>query len=173
MSATLGSGWRVQLQIKKKTDGAAVVTLVRADGSSTSGRLGSGGFGAVHDLTHYVVETTLPLPGGFLGLLARGWNMQDFEVKGASSRLSDEAIVAECMVGQLTNVFFGGPPLSAADFNWLVHQAVAGVRPGATAPVVSSETLTNMQQQLTVLLGRWRALAAGETLALELPPAGS
>jgi hypothetical protein len=157
----------MKLRIKKKTDGDAVVTFVRADGSTTSGRLGSGGFGAMHDLTHYVVECSLRLPSGFLGLLAQGWNIPDFEIKGPVARLPDEAVVAECIVGQLTNAVFGGQVLSVEEFNWMVGQAVAGVRPGATAPSVSAETLAHMQQQLDDLLSQWRALSPGQTLELE------
>jgi hypothetical protein len=159
----------VKLKIKKKNDGAAAVTFVRADGSTTSGRLGSGGFGAVHDLTHYVVESSLRLSSGFLGLLAQGWNIPDFEIKGTAARLPDEAIIAECIVGQLTNTVFGGQSLSIADFNWLVAQAVAGVRPHAIVPCISSETLAGMQQQLGRLLDQWRALSPGQVLELKFP----
>ena len=161
----------VKIKIKKKADGDAVVTFVRADGSATSGRLGSGGFCAVHDLTHYVVESTLGLRAGFYGLLAQGWDIPDFETKGAARQLPDESIVAECIVGQLTNAAFGGHELSVADFNWLVGQAVAGVRPGASTPTVSEETLQRMQEQLGELLAQWRALPPGAALELEYLPA--
>jgi hypothetical protein len=160
-------GQRVKLKIKKKSDSDALVTFVRDDGTATSGRLGSGGFGAVHDLTHYVVETSLRLRSGFFGLLAQGWNIPDFEAKGADARLPDEAVVAECVVGQLSNVVFAGQPVSADDFNWLVTQAVTGVRPGAAAPSISAETFAHMQQQLSDLLVQWRALPLGNALELE------
>ena len=78
------------LRLKKKPDGA-VVTFVRPDGTATTSRLGQGGFGAVHDLTHYAVESTLRLRHGFLGLVADGWNLADFEVKHANRRFPDEA----------------------------------------------------------------------------------
>ncbi len=163
----MGSGWRVKLKIKKENDGDAAVTFVRADGSTTSGRLGSASFGAVHDLTHYVVESSLRLSSGFLGLLAQGWNISDFDHKGTTARLSNEAIIAECIVGQLTNTVFSGQSLSIADFNWLVAQAVAGVRPHAIVPSISSETLAGMQQQLGSLLDQWRVLPLSQTLELE------
>jgi hypothetical protein len=162
-------GWIVKLKIKKAGDGNDVMSFVRADGSTTSGRLGSGGFGAVHDLTHYVVESSLRLQNGFFGLLQQGWDMRDFEGKGTSARLSDEAIVAECIVGQLTNAVFGGPNPSATDFNWLIGEAVAGVRPGAIAPFVSPDALAQMQTQLADLLDQWRALAPGQTMELAAP----
>ena len=159
----------VKLKIKKRGDGDAVVTFVRDNGSATSGRLGSGGFGAVHDLTHYAVETTLGLRQGFYGLLAQGWDIPDFEVKGAARQLPDEALVAECVVGQLSNVIFAGAEPRAEEFNWLVKSAVAGVRPGASAPSISEDTLRQMKQTLNALLTRWRTLPPGETLELDFP----
>ena len=155
--------------LKKAKDGRPTVTLVRDDGSSTSGRLGSGDFGPVHDLTHYAVETTLGLRGGFYGLLAQGWDIPDFEVKGTGRRLADEAIVAECIVGQLTNVVFGGQEVTATDFNWLVGEAVRALRPAATVPAVDEALLRTLRDRLAALLNRWRALPPGETLELDFP----
>ena len=157
----------MKLKIKKRDNGDAVMTFVRDDGSATSGRLGAGGFGAVHDLTHYVVESTLGLRAGFFGLLAQGWNIPDFEVKSAARQLPDESIVAECIVGQLTNAVIGGHEPSADEFNWLVAAAVAGVRPGVHAPAVSAEVLQRMNRQLGGLLAQWRALPPGGAIALE------
>ena len=34
--------------------------------------------GVLHDLIHYVVETTLGYREAFFGLLAAGWDIQDF-----------------------------------------------------------------------------------------------
>ena len=161
----------MKLQLKKRPGGDAVVTFVRNDGSSTHGRLGPGGFGAVHDLTHYAVETTLGLRQGFYGLLAAGWDIPDFEVKGTAGQLPDEALVAECIVGQLSNFVFNGQEPCADELGWLVREAVAGVRPDADVPVISTDTLRRMKQTLDALLAHWRALPAGETLVLEYPAA--
>src|SRR5580692_5319898 len=68
----------LRLRFKKKNDGQCVLTAVRADGSSTSSNIGTvSGFGPVHDLTHLVVEKTLGIRNGFLGLLAQGRDIQD------------------------------------------------------------------------------------------------
>jgi hypothetical protein len=163
----------VKLKLKKRDGGDTIVTFVRADGSSTSGRLGSGGFGAVHDLTHYAVETTLGLRQGFYGLLAQGWDIPGFEVKGAAHQLPDEALVTECNVGQLTNVVFAAREVAAEEFNWLVRSAVDGVRPGAAVPPINAEILRQMRHSLDALLARWHALPPGETLELKYPPAPS
>jgi hypothetical protein len=159
----------VKVGLKKAKDGRPAVTFVRDDGSRTSGRLGAGDFGPVHDLTHYAVETTLGLRHGFYGLLAQGWNIPDFEVKGAGRRLPDEAIVAECIVGQLTNVVFGGREVTTADFNWLVREAVVALRPAAAVPAIDDTAFRALRERLAVLLDRWRALPPGGTLELDYP----
>ena len=159
----------MKVKLKKQAGGEAVVTFVRADGSATSGRLGSGGFGAVHDLTHYAAETTLGLRQGFYGLLAQGWSIPDFEVKDAAKQLPDDALVAECIVGQLSNAVLAGREPSADEFNWLVRSAVDGVRPGAAVPVIDTESLHRLWRTLEALLARWRALPPGDTLALDYP----
>ncbi len=159
----------MKLRLKKKPDGSPVLTCVRPDGSSTSGRLGAGDFGAVHDLAHYAVEATLGLRAGFYGLLATGWNIPDFEIKGAAARLPDEAIVTECIVGQLTTSALNGEPVTLADFNWLVRQAVAGVRPGVSAPDIDAAAYRAMGECYATLLARWRTLPPGETIELDFP----
>lgn len=159
----------MKLGLKKAKDGRPTVTFVRADGTSTTGRLGPGDFGVVHDLTHYAVETTLNLRQGFYGLLAEGRNIPDFEVKGTGARLPDEAIVAECIVGQLSNIVFGGRKITLADFNWLVTEAARAQRPGAMAPAIDDVSFRTMRERLAALLDRWRALPPGETLELPWP----
>lgn len=157
----------MKVKIKKQDDGSGLLIFVRAGGSATSGRLGSGGFGAVHDLTHYAVETALGLRQGFYGLLARGWAIPGFAEKGAAHRLPDEALVTECIVGQLTNVVFAAREVAAEEFNWLVRSAVDGVRPGAAGPVINVEILRQMRHTLDALLARWRSLPPGGTPELE------
>jgi hypothetical protein len=159
----------VKLCLKKAKDGRPAVTFVRDDGSRTSGRLGAGDFGPVHDLTHYAVETTLGLRHGFYGLLAQGWNIPDFEAKGAGRRLPDEAIAAECIVGQLTNVVFGGQEVTTADFTWLVREAVVALRPAAAVPAIDDTAFRALRERLAVLLARWHALPPGGTLELDYP----
>ncbi|SDR93980.1 hypothetical protein [Opitutus sp. GAS368] len=159
----------MKVGLKKAKDGRPTVTFVRADGSSTTGRLGAGDFGPVHDLTHYAVEMTLGLQQGFYGLLAAGWNITDFEEKGTAARLPDEAIVAECIVGQLTNTVLGGPEVTTADFSWLVREAVRAQRPAAAVPAIDDAAFRTMRERLAVLLTRWRALPPGETLELPWP----
>ena len=65
------------IRLTRRPDGAVVFTLRRPDGSSTwQKRTGpTAEFFAVHDLTHYAVETTLRYAKGFYGLVAEGWDL--------------------------------------------------------------------------------------------------
>lgn len=160
-------------RLTKRDDGSAAMTFVRADGSTTGGRLGAGAFGAWHDLAHYAVEGALGLSSGFFGLLIAGWNLADFAAKGVAARLPDEAIVAECIVGQLTNEVFAGRIPVSDEFNVLVGEAVAGVRPSAVAPKLSDDQLAALHTQLLALVAQWRALPPGQTLELRYPAAAA
>lgn len=141
--------------------------VVRTDGSFTGDQLRSDGFGAIHDLTHFVVEQTLGLDCGFFGLIELGWNIRDFDNKANTPSIPDEAIVIECLVGQLTNLVIRGPAVGVEDFNWLVAEAVAGVRPNSVAPQLSDEIFAELCNRLADLLGQWKALPAGESVELE------
>src|SRR4051812_23573535 len=90
-------------QLKKRADARAQLVLIRDDGTTTRARVGPAeGYGPVHDLTHYAIEQTLGLSEGFLGLVASGWEISDFEVKGTARILPPEAVVAEVAAGELS-----------------------------------------------------------------------
>lgn len=159
----------MKIKLKKKSEGDSVLAVVRSDGSFTGDRLRSDGFSAIHDLTHHVVEQTLELDCGFFGLLERGWDIQDFENKENTAAIPDEAIVVECIVGQLTNLMLRGPQVEIREFNWLIGEAVSSVRPKSVAPQFSEETFSLLQERLANLLSKWRALRPGESLELDFP----
>src|SRR5215208_3049978 len=109
------------LRFHRRADAAAQLVLVREDGTHTAGAIGPGdGYGPVHDMTHYVVERTLGLSEGFLGLVASGWAISDFEVRGTARRLPDDAVVAEVAAGELSRQEMMGQYSSAEDFVWAV-----------------------------------------------------
>ena len=158
----------MKLQLKKRGSGEAIITFVREDGSSTSGQLGQAAFGSVHDLAHYVVETTLRTRAGFYGLLADGWDIPEFERKGSARDIPDAAVAIECVVGHLSNIAFNGRVPPAEEFNWLVAESLRGVRPHGALPVVDDATLHAMVDQLTTLARRWRELPPGGAIELAM-----
>ena len=162
------------LRFKKRPDASAVLTLVRADGSSTSGSIGPArGYGPVHDLAHYVVERTLGIGDGFLGLVASGWEIGDFEKKGAAKHLPVGAILAESAAGELSRQAMMWQWSSAEDYAWAVGTYMRQASPGFEMPEITGETFEGMRLELLELRQRWNELRPGETLELEVSAAGS
>jgi hypothetical protein len=145
----------LRIRFKKKNDGSAVITAIRADGSSTHHSIGSaGGYGPVHDFCHYAVETYFDIQRGFYGLLAEGWNIDDFET-GVRGPIPDEAAFAERLAGALSQSLGGAQRFTADDVNLTVGSAA-----------VTEEQLPQIEKQVFELCARWRALEHGETLEL-------
>ena len=160
---------RLTLRLKHRPDANALLVLVREDGSSTSGEIGPPqGYGPVHDLAHYVVEQALGLSEGFLGLVAAGWAIRDFEVKGTARRLPDEAALAECAAGELSRQEMMGQYSTAEEFAWALGMAMAQMeRPGAPVPAISEDAFAAMRDELAALRERWLAVRPGAMLELE------
>jgi hypothetical protein len=160
---------RLSLRFKKRPNAASVLTLVRADGTSTSGEIGPAhGYGPVHDMAHYVVERTLGLSAGFLGLVASGWKISDFEVKGAAKRLPPEAMFAECTAGELSRQEMMQQYSTAEEFAWAVMATLdRSGYVGYTPPALTAERFEQFKAELGALRDRWALLPESETLILE------
>jgi hypothetical protein len=149
------------LEIKKKGDGAAVLTIVRADGSRTSSPIGAAhGFGPVHDLSHYVVESVLGIARGFIGLCGEGWKVTDFD-KDAVKRMPAEAGVAEALAGEVSRMEITAQWLPLEDFNWVV---------AASGFSMSGEHYDAIRRALARLRADWTRLAPGATMSLRFEP---
>src|SRR5712675_2192817 len=70
-----------------------VLRCVRGDGSVIWQKQGgrNAGFFALHDLTHFAVESVLGVRRGFFGLIAEGWDVEDMTGKGVRGALPGEA----------------------------------------------------------------------------------
>jgi hypothetical protein len=154
-------------RIKKRPDADAMLVLVREDGSSTAGPIGpAGGYGPVHDLAHYVVERTLGLSEAFLGLVASGWEIKDFETKGTARRLPVEAVLAEIAAGELSRQAVMWQWSSASEYSWAVEATMRTSQPEYTVPPIIEQAFEAMRLELLELRQRWNELAPGETLEL-------
>jgi hypothetical protein len=157
------------LRIKKRPDASAVLTLVRGDGSSTSGAIGPAqGYGPVHDLAHYVVERTLGIGDGFLGLVASGWEIRDFEKKGVAKQLPVGAILAESAAGELSRQAMMWQWSSADDYAWAVGTYMRQASPDFAMPEISDEMFEGMRLEL---LGLYRAPVSGSSRITGRPSA--
>ena len=161
------------IRFKRHRDGTASLTCLRADGTSTWQRQ-QGSLGLVfppHDLTHYVVETTLGYRNGFYGLIAQGWNIEDFAKPWPKGTIPVEAQEVELIVGFFDTERRSFTRMSETEFNDHAERYLAArksTKPGAlaVAPRLTQAEIEAVRGCRTDLLSRWAKLNPGETLEL-------
>jgi hypothetical protein len=169
-------GAALTIRIKRHAGGAVSLTCIRADGSSTWQRF-EGPTAMVfpgHDLTHYAVETTLGFRGGFYGLLADGWNIQDFAAPWPRGEIPAEAREVELIVGFFESEARQGERWSAAEFERHAELFVGAARARGKAVPPRTRTLTDrditaVRECRARLLARWSATPVEHTLELTFP----
>jgi hypothetical protein len=111
---------------------------------------------ALHDLTHFAVESALGYKRGFFGLLADGWDFEDVTGKGARGPLPSEAVEAEKMVGLFDMERASGGLWTLAEFN-------------AFAPrELREDEVLEVRRMRGALFRRWGDVPTGQDLELEL-----
>jgi hypothetical protein len=159
------------IRLSRRPDGAVIFELRRADGTTTwQKRTGpTAEFFAVHDLTHYAVETTLGYRGAFYGLVAGGWDLSDFGSPWRRGPLPTEALAAEVIVGCFDTQRAAHERLSASQCN-TAAQSYFDARRSPSPVQVSDEELDRVRSLLSDLVWRWHAATAGDSLELSFPP---
>jgi hypothetical protein len=165
------------IRLKRHADGSASITCTRADGTVTWQRQ-KGKLGVVfppHDLTHYVVETTLGYRHGFYGLIAEGWDISDFAVPWPRGPVPPEATEVELIVGFFDSERRSPDRWTAAEFNAHAETFVlAGKHAGKIVPpVLADADIVRVRSARDEIVARWEALGPGETLTLEFDRAGT
>jgi hypothetical protein len=157
------------IQITRRADGAGVLRCTRQDGSVTWQKQSDrhSGFFALHDLTHFAVESVLDFRNGFYGLIAAGWEIEDTTGKGSRGALPPEAIEVEHIVGLLDSERASGTLWRAAEFNQsALAQAAAS---GRSAPrPLSEDELARIRALRSKLFSQWHSLPPGGVLELRL-----
>lgn len=155
------------VQIAKRADGAGVLRCTRADGSVTWQKQTRHALHfALHDLTHFAVESTLGFRRGFFGLIAEGWEIEDTTGKGARGPLPQEALEVEHIVGFFDTERSSGVLLTAEDFNH--HSGVQASSSGRPAqrPLTDAD-IARVRACRGELFSRWYALEPGSTMELQ------
>jgi len=146
----------MRIEILKKPDGSGVLRCTREDGSVTWQKQPKhGAFFALHDLTHYAVETVLGYRDGFFGLIAKGWDMDDIGGKGARGPLPQEAIEVEKIVGVFDSERGSGVLWTAEEFNQF-----------APRPLTLQE-IHEVRAMRSGLFQQWSAVPIGGKLELQ------
>src|SRR4029077_6023281 len=112
----------VLTELKKRRDSPATLACVRSDGSRTWGK--EHPFFPVHDLTHCAVESVLGFDQAFFGLIAEGWDIDDFAKPRASKTMPFQAIVAEHVVGVFDRERALPAPMPSPEFNEMVSASL-------------------------------------------------
>jgi hypothetical protein len=158
----------LRLQFQKNRDGSCGFAMLRSDGTNTRQRHKSSFF-AFHDLAHYAVETILGHRRGFYGLVAEGWNLEDFGSPWPRGKMPADMDPSELIVGFFDLERATGTLHTADELN---ESAQSYSRAhGAPPPdwTLSTEQVGAIRTRIGELHARWRALPLGETLTLEFP----
>lgn len=155
----------MRVQITKKADGSGILRCVRDDGSVTWQKQTDrhAAFFALHDLTHFAVETTLGYRRGFFGLIAEGWDIEDTTGKGVRGPLPPEAIEVEGIVGLFFTEGAGGVIWTLEEFN------AFAVMKGARA--LSADEIARVKKKRSELFQQWAAVVPGASLELQFEAA--
>ena len=154
------------IELKKGRDGPSTLVCVRSDGTRTWGKVAR--FFPVHDLTHCVVESLLGLNEAFFGLVASGWNIDEFATPGVAGRLPVEAVLAESIVGLLDLERGTGKEWSTSEFNDALAESLRAQGRPLFRPI-REEELARTRALRDELQERWEALAPGRVLSVSFP----
>jgi len=149
------------IQLKKGRDGPSSLACVRANGTRTWSRLHP--FFPAHDLAHCAVESVLGFREAFFGLVASGWEIDDFAKREVRAGMPPEALWAENAVGLFDLERTQGRPFDAAGFNEALASSLQVQKVDPCRPIFDDE-LIRVRALRDELVGRWWALAPGETL---------
>ncbi len=147
----------MELSFHNRQDGTTVLRITRPDGTVTwQKQHGSHArFFALHDLTHYAVETTIGARSAFYGLIASGWDISETDGKHARGPLPAEALAVEHIVGMLDHERAGvADPMDAGEFNAQLERSRESGRL-SVAPQLTESQLGTIRARIAELHREW------------------
>ena len=149
----------MKVEIAKRADGAGVLRCTRADGSVAWQKqtTKNATHFALHDLTHYAVETELEMTG-FFALIAQGWEVEDTTGKGSRGPIPVEALEVERLVGGFDSERACSTLWTPEEFNQFTQ-----VR------MLSQVDLNKVRARRADLFRQWRDVPVGAVLELIFP----
>ncbi len=156
----------MRIRFTKGDNKPDTLSCLRDDGSTTWSSLHPGFI--YHDLTHYVVETTLGYREAFYGLVASGRDIDSFGTKnGVKDPLPLEAGYAEFVVGLVQMNARSGELENEEDFFTMLKLALANFE--LEPPPLTPAQLQQIRQETAALYSRWDEVASGKSLELPFP----
>jgi hypothetical protein len=145
----------LQIEIVKQPDGTGVLRCIRHDGSVTwQKQIRHAAHFALHDLTHFSVETVLGYRRGFFGLITEGWDVDDTTGQGTRGPLPAEALEVEKLVGLFDAERASGTLWTCEEFNSFSPRAMTDAE------------IQGVRGRRSVLFREWAAIAPGQKLEL-------
>jgi hypothetical protein len=146
----------LRIEIVKRADGEGLLRCTRSDGSITWQKQGKhAAHFALHDLTHFAVETVLRYRRGFFGLIAEGWDVEDTTGKGKRGPLPAEATEVEAVVGVFDSERACGQLWTAGEINTFTPRALTRTE------------ILNIRSVRGRLFQQWSAIEPGDKLELQ------
>src|SRR5205823_4660298 len=138
---------------KKHGDGTAALSCTRSDGTVTWQRQqgAQARFFPRHDLTHFAVETVLGHRRGFYGLVAEGWDLDDFGTPWPRGPIPAGADPAELIVGFLDAERASGVEWPAAELTEMAAQFYAANGLAGAPPVLTEAQLARVRARMQEL----------------------
>lgn len=162
---------RLTIRIKKKPDGSGAISCTRADGTVTwQTQERNAGFFSYHDLTHYAVETVLNHQRGFFGLVAEGWDFEDFGTPWPHGPIPADADPSELIVGAMDAQRASNSEWSTEEVNHHLTAALQTFAAGAVGRTLTDVELRAIRRRMHELFAGWEAVAPGGSLELPFPP---
>ena len=148
----------LRIEIVKQPDGTGVLRCTRQDGTVTWQKQNKhAAHFALHDLTHYSVETTLGYRRGFFGLIAQGWDVEDTTGKGARGALPLEAAEVEQIVGLFDAERGAGTLWTPEEFSQFAPRPL------------TAEQILGVRSARAGLFRKWAEVSPGQKLELTFP----
>ena len=148
------------VQFHKEEGKPVILKCIRKDGSATWSKIHPNT--EYHDLAHIAIEEVLGFRNAFYGLIASGFNIQDFELPEAQKpsalkgiNLPEESIITEHLVNLLTIEKFNGP-LS----NFIAQASQILREHDLTFPQnLNEDTLDRIRSHFNNLIVQWKQTA--------------
>ncbi|MFM1879115.1 MAG: hypothetical protein RLZZ241_1981 [Bacteroidota bacterium] len=160
-----------QLHIRFKKVATPILECIRQDGTRTWQKSKPGM--VPHDLAHYVVETHLGFTKGFYGLLADGWDIEDFEKPKVNRPLAlwPQNLPAEALITEhLVNIVLTGlQPQAEAETLFASFGKILIANALDWPDALDMNRFKTIQNRLGEILHDWHSLKVGEQLELTFP----
>jgi hypothetical protein len=140
-----------------------VISCIRKDGSVSWKRVSN--FFILHDLCHFVVEKELPLRNAFLGMVAAGTDISEFDKPKDQRKieLTQESLFAEHLVNLVLIDYTQGRMDNLVEI--LAAPQDVNLSFDLTQ-LVTGEKLETIRKKYAELMQQWNLLPEGQTLLL-------